>query len=471
MIEIQFYNSLKKKKEAFTPIEAGKVKIYNCGVTVYDKCHLGHARGAINFDVLRRFLETLGYDVTYVKNYTDIDDKMINRATERGITVAQLGEENIALHDEDMASLGIRPPHIAPRATEHMPEIVKLIESLIKQGHAYESSGDVYFKVRSFEDYGKLSGKSIEDLISGHRVELGDLKEDPLDFALWKAKKEGEPFWASPWGEGRPGWHIECSAMSQKYLGETFDIHAGGSDLIFPHHENELAQSQCGQGKPFVNYWLHNGMIQIEAQKMSKSLGNFATISDLVKIYEPELIRFFILSSQYRASIDFSSEALHHSLEGLDRIYDGLRRAQNDWGELPTMEPDERILKKKNQFFKALADDLNTPGAIASLFELTRMLNTANNLEEVAMIYPQILALGKVLGLLEADPQAWFKSPRIKEQGTQELDAQTIEAMLEERIQARAAKNWAKADEIRDQLVAQGIMLEDKEGKTLWKRN
>ncbi len=470
MIEIYFTNSLSKKKERFVPLEPGRVKIYNCGVTVYDRCHLGHARGAINFDVLRRFLEAVGYQVTYVKNYTDIDDKMIARAAERKITVAELAKENIALHDRDMASLGIQPPHIAPKATEHLPEIIQMIERLVQGGHAYAAGGDVYFKVRSFAAYGELSGKSIEDLISGHRVALGTEKQDPLDFALWKAKKPGEPFWQSPWGEGRPGWHIECSAMSEKYLGESFDIHAGGSDLIFPHHENEIAQSVCAHHQPFVRYWLHNGMIQIQSQKMSKSLGNFAAIEDLLLVYEPELIRFFILSSQYRASIDFSKEALHKALEGLDRLYTALRSAQENRPQLPPGPAPNELKQKKKQFFAALADDLNTPAALAVLFDLARGLNIASDPATAGRIFGLLQELAQVLGLLEQDPSLWFQRPRIREGKEQGPSAAEIESLIQQRIQARAEKNWAEADRIRDLLRAQGIVIEDQAGKTIWKR-
>lgn len=472
---IKFYNTLTKKKEEFQPIEPGKVKIYACGVTVYDRCHLGHARGALNFDVLRRFLKAAGYEVTYVKNYTDIDDKIIVRANERNISTKELSEENIRLHDEDMLSLGIDLPDIAPKATENIPEIVSMIQQLVEKGFAYESEGTVFFRVRKFDEYGKLSGKNIDDLQSGSRVEVDDSKEDALDFALWKASKPGEPVWDSPWGAGRPGWHIECSAMSRKFLGETFDIHAGGSDLIFPHHENEIAQSECSNGKLFVNYWLHNGMIKIEQQKMSKSLGNFATISDLVQKFHPELIRFFILSAQYRQSLDFSEGALAKSVEGLDRIYGALEKFELKYDReeaIKLPEDHTQVENHRRHFMEALSDDINTPQAISTLFELTRMLNLLiDDQERAGVVYKALIELGAILGILHESAIEWFKKPRIQQEEEEgALSDEEIEQLLEERIAARAAKDWATADRIRDQLDAASIQLEDRDGKTLWKR-
>ncbi len=472
-MKIQFYNTYTNKKEEFIPINPGQVKIYTCGITVYDRCHLGHARGGINFDVLRNFLKTSGFEVTYVKNYTDIDDKIIERANEKGISTKELTEKNIIDHDSDMSSLGIQNPDIAPKATDHIQEIIEIIEALIEKGFAYEVDGNVFFVVRKFDDYGKLSGKNIDDLISGSRVEVDTAKKDALDFALWKRSKPGEPTWDSPWGAGRPGWHIECSAMSQKYLGETFDIHAGGSDLIFPHHENEIAQSVCSHGGKFVNYWLHNGMIKIDHQKMSKSLGNFATIVDIVKQYHPELIRFFVLSTQYRQSIDFSDEVIERSGEGLDRIYGALEKFELKYdnyeaGQVP--DGHSQIQNHQRHFMEALADDLNTPQGIGIIFELTKMLNQQLEKQDRAFaLYKCIKELGAILGILQKSAIKWFKTPRIlKEQSG--LQDHEIDQLIIDRKAAREGKDWALADKIRDQLNEASVQIEDRDGKTYWKR-
>ena len=473
-MDIKLYNTLTNKKEVFQPIEPGQVKIYACGETVYDRSHLGHARSAINFDVMRNVFKTLGYAVTYVRNHTDIDDKMINRANERGITVAQLAEEMIGFHDIDMSSLGINPPDFAPRATEYVPQIIEMIQSIYDKGLAYEAGGDVFFRVREFEEYGKLSGKNIDDLQSGARVEVDDSKDDALDFVLWKGAKPGEPTWDSPWGPGRPGWHIECSGMGKDLLGTTFDIHTGGSDLIFPHHENEIAQSECANEQTFVNFWLHNGMIKIEGEKMSKSLGNFAIIADLVEKYHPELVRFFILSTQYRQSLDFSEAAVESRLEGLDRIYGALEKFESNKAAKPSAEADfdkKQLEEHHQRFLQAIADDLNTPQAIGVLFELTRVLNSIDNQDPVAeLLYKEILDLGDILGILKISPSQWFKTQRIKKTGSGLTDTE-IDQLIEDRRQAREDKNWQRADEIRDQLQAASIQLEDREGKTFWRRS
>jgi len=472
-MDIRLYNTYKNQKELFQPIEPGRVKIYNCGVTVYDRCHLGHARGAINFDVLRRVFRAAGFEVTYVKNYTDIDDKMINRANERRITVAELAEENIRSHDADMAALGVEFPDAAPRATQYIREIIAITQRLVDQGFAYEVNGSVFFRVRKFHAYGRLSGKKIDELMSGIRVEVDDEKEDPLDFALWKAAKPNEPEWASPWGSGRPGWHIECSAMSACHLGTTFDIHAGGSDLIFPHHENEIAQSECANGVKYVNYWLHNGMIKIENQKMSKSLGNFATIEDLVKIYHPELIRFFVLSAQYRQSLDFNRAALEKSAEGLDRIYGALEKYEAHGGrpELDLKVPgfDETQIYWQ-QFMEAMCDDMNSPQAIAVLFDLTRRLNsTGMDDPQAAALYQRLRQLGGILGVLQVAADQWFRNPRIARESAVLGDLE-IEQLIEQRNRARAEKDWATADRIRDRLAEASIHIADRDGKTFWQR-
>jgi len=472
-MEIKLYNTFSNKKEVFKPLEPGKVKIYNCGVTVYDHCHLGHARGGINFDVLRQVFVAAGYEVTYVKNYTDIDDKMINRANERNITVAELAEENIKSHDDDMASLGIKTPDIAPRATHHIDDIINITEELIEKGFAYEVNGSVFFRVRKFDAYGKLSGKKIDELKSGIRVEIDEDKEDALDFALWKAAKPNEPTWESPWGPGRPGWHIECSAMSAHHLGTSFDIHAGGSDLIFPHHENEIAQSECANGQTYANYWMHNGMIKIENQKMSKSLGNFATIADLVQIYHPELIRFFVLSAQYRQPLDFSRAALIKSAEGLDRIYGALEKFESASGrpaveaELPGSGDTETYW---DRFMAAMTDDLNTPQAMAVLFDLTKVLNTMQADDPLmTATYHRLRQLGNMLGILQVPAEQWFKTPRIAQEASG-LSDDEIDQLIEKRNRARDEKDWAMADQIRDQLNDASIQLEDRDGKTFWQR-
>ena len=475
-MELKLTNTLTNQKELFRPIETGKVKIYNCGVTVYDHCHLGHARGGINFDVLRNVFKAIGYEVTYVKNYTDIDDKMINRANERGISIDNLAKENIESHDRDMVDLGISSPDIAPRATDFIVQMLDLIRTLVEKGFAYESNGSVFFRVRLFKEYGKLSGKNIDDLRSGIRVEIDADKEDPLDFALWKAAKQGEPTWDSPWGQGRPGWHIECSAMSREYLGETFDIHAGGTDLIFPHHENEIAQSECANGKTYANYWLHNGMIKIENQKMSKSLGNFATISDLVKTYHPELIRFFTLSAQYTASLDFSKEALAKSGEGLDRIYGALEKYESA-NLKKSIKVDEsgdlQMEEFRTRFLQAMCDDLNSPRAIAVLFDLTKKMNSLKADDLLThSVYRCLIELGHVLGILKVPALQWFKTPRIKRDVSEDsaLGDDEIDKLISQRKQAREDKDWKLADSIRDRLQEASILLEDRDGKTNWQR-
>ncbi len=476
-MDIKLYNTLTNKKEVFKPIERGNVRIYTCGVTVYDNCHLGHARGGINFDVMRNVFKAVGYNVTYVKNYTDIDDKMIKRANERGISIAELAKENIESHDRDMLSLGINPPDIAPKATEYIPQMIALTQDLINKGFAYEVEGSVFFRVRKFDEYGKLSGKNIDDLMSGIRVDVDNQKEDALDFALWKATKPDEPKWDSPWGPGRPGWHIECSVMSKEHLGETFDIHAGGSDLIFPHHENEIAQSECANGKTYANYWLHNGMIKIEKQKMSKSLGNFATISDLVKIYHPELIRFFVLSAQYRQSLDFSKNALVKSAEGLDRIYGALEKFESTSNKkvIPRKQPSNPTVENYRQrFLDAMCDDMNSPQAMAVLFDLTRQLNTTPpEAPDAISMYNMLLDLGQILGILTVPATQWFKTPRIKkeEADNDQLSDKHIDELIQQREKARIEKNWELADKIRDQLKAASIVLEDRDGKTVWQRS
>ncbi len=459
-MSLQIYNDLHNKKEEFQPIEPGKVRMYVCGMTVYDYCHLGHARMIVVFDVVYRYLLAKGYDVTYVRNITDIDDKIIQRANERNEPFMELTERFIDAMHEDLAALGVLPPTIEPRATGHIPEILEMIQRLIDNGHAYVTqSGDVYYSVTSFKDYGQLSGKSIEDLKAGARVQSSDEKRDPLDFALWKAAKPAEPAWDSPWGKGRPGWHIECSAMSTKVLGDTFDIHGGGADLTFPHHENEIAQSEGATGHHFVNYWMHNGFVRVNDEKMSKSLGNFFTIREIMTHYRPEEIRYFILTSHYRSPLNYDEEHLLNARQALTRFYTALRG-------LPEVEPgeaEEYVLA----FNKAMDDDFNTPEALAAMFELVREINKVRNQDEqqAARMAAELKRMGSILGILQDDPEQWLRGG-----ATEGLSDEEIEILIQQRLDARAQKNWAEADRIRDELKARGIVLEDGAGGTTWRR-
>jgi cysteinyl-tRNA synthetase len=460
---LRIYNDLNGKKEEFQPIEPGKVRMYVCGMTVYDLCHLGHARVMVVFDVVYRYLKSIGYDVTYIRNITDIDDKIINRANEKGIPFIELTEHFIAEMHQDSDALAILPPDAEPKATEHMDEILSMIERLITNGHAYAAdNGDVYYDVRSFPDYGKLSGKSIDDLESGARVEPGDAKRDPLDFALWKAAKPDEPAWESPWGRGRPGWHIECSAMSTCALGDTFDIHGGGADLTFPHHENEIAQSEGATGHPFVNYWMHNGFVRINDEKMSKSLGNFFTVREILARYQPEEIRYFILTSQYRSPLNYDDEHLDNARSALGRFYTALRGL--DLGGVAPAGGDVFV----ENFHAAMKDDFNTPVALAAMFDLTRELNRARKENEAAAagLAAQLKQLGALLGILQLDPESYLKGGDT----SGGLADDEIESLIQQRLDARAEKNWAEADRIRDLLQEQGIVLEDSAGGTTWRR-
>ncbi len=466
---MKIYNSMTRRKEEFKPIEAGKAGIYACGPTVYDYFHIGNARPFITFDVLRRQLEREGYQVTFVQNFTDIDDKMIKRANQEGITVKELAERFIAAYYEDAAALGIRKATVHPRATEHIPQIIALVQRLIDNGHAYATpSGDVYYRVSAFPGYGKLSGQSVEEREMGasERLDVETDKEAPADFALWKAQKPGEPAWESPWGMGRPGWHIECSAMSMTYLGETFDIHCGGKDLLFPHHENEIAQSEGATGKPYVHYWMHNGFINIDNQKMSKSLGNFFTVRDIAKEYDLEAVRLFMLSAQYRSPINFSREQIAQANASLNRLYtarDSLRFLLENAREKPMTEEEQafavRLKDAEKRFDDAMDDDLNTADAIGAIFELVKDANVSLNAESakaaVQAALNSLTALCDVLGLLT------------KEEAGLPAD---IQQMVDERAAARKAKDWKKSDELRDAIKAAGYVLEDtREGQKVRK--
>jgi cysteinyl-tRNA synthetase len=458
---LQIYNSLTRKKEVFTPIDPGKVRMYVCGMTVYDLCHLGHARVLVVFDMVYRYLRHIGLDVTYVRNITDIDDKIIRRADENGETVGALTERFIAAMHEDAAVLGILPPDEEPRATAHMAEILAMIEALIAKGHAYVAdNGDVYYSVASFPGYGKLSGKDPQDLRAGARVEVGEAKRDPLDFALWKAAKPGEPAWDSPWGPGRPGWHIECSAMSTGCLGNHFDIHGGGADLQFPHHENEIAQSEGATAEPFVNVWMHNGFVRVNEEKMSKSLGNFFTVREILARYQPEEIRYFILGSHYRSPLNYDDAHLDQARAGLTRLYTALRG-------LPEAEPAGGDAYRA-RFDAAMDDDFNTPDALAVLFDLARDSNRLrdHDLSAAAALGAELRALGGVLGLLGQYAETYLQAGA----GAAVIADVEIDALIQRRTDARKAKDFAEADRIRDQLQEAGILLEDGAGGTTWRR-
>ena len=448
--------------------------MYVCGMTVYDLCHLGHARVLVVFDTVTRYLRYSGFDVTYVRNITDVDDKIINRANENGEDFSVLTERFIRAMHEDAAQLGVLAPDEEPRATASMPEIIDMVQALIDKGHAYtaqvekgadegdnDAQGDVYYDVSSFEDYGKLSGKKLEDLRAGERVAIDERKDDPLDFVLWKAAKPDEPSWDSPWGKGRPGWHIECSAMSTCCLGNHFDIHGGGQDLQFPHHENEIAQSEGATGETFVNLWMHNGFVRIDDVKMSKSLGNFFTVREILKLYKGEEIRYFVLASQYRSPLNYADQLLDSARTALSRLYNTLRGL-----DLPADvdESDPAIVK----FKQAMDDDFNTPEALAVLFDLANQVNRLREKDASAAIHKAAVLkkLANVLGLLEADPEQFLQTG-----AGGSSDAEKIEALIVARKEARENKDWAEADRIRDELDAMDIVLEDKDGKTVWRRS
>ncbi|MDD3651622.1 cysteine--tRNA ligase, partial [Immundisolibacter sp.] len=443
------YNTLTGSKQPLRPLIPGLVRMYVCGATVYDYCHVGHARVFVVFDMVVRYLRRLGLKVHYVRNITDIDDKIIRRAAENGETTTALTERYIAAMHEDLARLNVLPPDDEPRASEHVADIIAMIERLIDKGYAYRAAnGDVYYSVQRFERYGRLSHRVIEELRAGERVEVNEAKADPLDFALWKAAKPGEPAWPSPWGPGRPGWHIECSAMSTHCLGNHFDIHGGGYDLIFPHHENEIAQSEAATGEPYVEIWMHNGFVRIDDEKMSKSLGNFFTIRDVLARYQPQVLRFFLLGSHYRSALNYSDAALDAAREALTRCYLALARAGAGEGE-----PDAEFVAR---FDAAMQDDFNTPGAIAVLFELVRELNRADDPARMATLAGTLRRLGGVLGLLQDDPQTFLKGAG----GTGGPSDEDIEALVQARLAARKARDFARADAIRAQLTEAGIVLE-----------
>jgi cysteinyl-tRNA synthetase len=468
---MRLYNTMTGKKEEFVPIEKGKVRMYSCGPTVYNYFHIGNARPFIIFDALRRYLEYRNFEVIFVQNFTDIDDKMIKRANEEGIKVSELAERYIGEYYRDARALGIRDATYAPKATENIGQMIELIEKLFEKGYAYISDGDVYFSTRKFEGYGKLSHRNIDDLeAGGARVAVGEKKKDPLDFALWKSQKPGEPAWKSPWGMGRPGWHIECSVMAKRYLGETIDIHSGGQDLIFPHHENEIAQSEAANGRVFARYWLHNGFLNVNNEKMSKSLGNFFTVRDIARHFDYEVIRFFMLSAHYRSPINFSDEMLEQSKNGLERMYKCLENLQylkkTSVKDGTDIDNEEKLIEKLNElkekFIMSMDDDMNTADAIAAMFEMVREINAFTgskasvSKKTIDYCIDMLNEHGNVLGLLQN-----------KNKNT--IDSE-VEELIKNRKQARNNKDWKTADEIRDKLKEMGIVLEDTPQGTKWTR-
>ena len=456
-----------------------QIGMYVCGVTVYDYCHVGHARAAIVFDTFYRYFQHLGYDVHFVRNFTDIDDKIINRANEENVDWQEVNRKYISAFYEDMRQLNIASPTEEPKATDHIPEMLEMIQSLVDQDKAYEVEGDVFYSIKSFKEYGCLSGKNIDELQSGARVEVNDIKRDPLDFALWKKSKPDEPSWDSPWGRGRPGWHIECSAMSKKYLGDTFDIHGGGKDLVFPHHENEIAQS-CGcTGKQPVRYWVHNGFVNIDKEKMSKSLGNFFTIREVYKKYHPEVLRLFLISSHYRSPIDFSEKNLDDATKVLSRFYEGLEGARKkieglDPASIPDFKEKIRNHELTKKFEAAMNDDLNTAVAMAHMNEELRNLNTSvqgkgDSLEDLTVAVNAWEEAGKILGLFSRTPEEFEKELFEIKNLDRNLDVNKIEQLIADRNTARQSKNWAEADRCRDELTQMGVLIEDTPSGTEWK--
>ena len=461
---LQIYNTLSRQKEIFKPLTPGKISMYVCGITVYDYCHIGHARTSIAFDVVARFLRSQGWDLNFVHNITDIDDKIIRRANELGEKFDLLTQRFIDAMHQDEQNLGILPPSIEPRATEFIGPIIELVNRLIEKGHAYAAqNGDVYYRVTSFDGYGKLSNKNIDELLAGARIEVDEIKEDPRDFVLWKAAKPGEPSWPSPWGEGRPGWHIECSAMARKCCGDRLDIHGGGADLQFPHHENEIAQSEAASGHSYVNYWMHVAPLRVDGEKMSKSLGNFFTIRDVLEKYHPEIIRFFLISSHYRSPINYSEENLVEARAGLERFYAALR----DYSDVAPAAL-ENIVESSyyKSFVEAMNDDFNTRMALATMYDLVRELNSTRDAGRSTFLAGELKALGEILGIFRFNPTEFLQSG-----SSDQISAEKVEQLIAERIQAKNDKNYARADEIRKQLTEAGILIEDsRDGLTQWRR-
>jgi len=481
---IKIHNTLTRKKEVFTPLEPNHVKIYVCGITSYDYCHIGHARSALVFDMIVSYFRYRGYKVTYIRNFTDIDDKIITRAAEQNTSPTELANRFIDEFYVDMDKLGIGRPTLEPKATENIQEMVDLISTLIDKGMAYQSGNDVYYSVDSFTEYGKLSGRNIEDMQAGARISINEQKNNPMDFVLWKGSKPGEPMWDSPWGAGRPGWHIECSAMSKKFLGETFDIHGGGQDLVFPHHENELAQSEGANDKQFVTTWIHHRFVTIKDEKMSKSLGNFLTIRDITAHYHPEELRFFVFSTHYRNPLDFSENAMQDAISGLDRLYEcvaSIEALGEDTTETESVitEKDRKKLDSfEGRFSQAMDNDFNTAQAQGVLFDTVKILNKIKRVlpptpgaDDVRILQSTVLKLKElagIMGLLQEDAANYISNKRKKLLEGLDIDEDTINTLIEERYAARAEKNWKRGDEIRDQLLEKNIELKDSADGTSW---
>lgn len=473
---LRIYNTLTNAKEPFEPIVSGAVKIYVCGPTVYDSCHVGHARSVVVFDVVVRYLRAMDYRVSYVRNFTDVDDKIINRANEVGVDPIGLAEKYIDEFHADMDGLKVLRADYEPRVTEHIDDIIDIIKRLIDKNAAYQVDGDVYFSVETFADYGKLSGRNLDDMVAGSRVEVNTSKRNPFDFALWKGAKPGEPSWPSPWGEGRPGWHIECSAMSSRFLGETFDIHGGGKDLIFPHHENEIAQSEAAHGKPFARYWMHNGFVNINNEKMSKSLNNFLMVKDILKTYHAEAVRLFLLSNHYRSPIDFSDQNLKEAEKGLDKMY-ALRQRLEEEAGISAVDPAIPPGDYWPSFCEAMDDDFNTAKGVGLLFSLVketnRLMDESDRNAETGRTLEIHLAdmrrMGDILGILQEPWPVYAERKAAGQLRDAGISADDIQALVAERSEARSRKDWQRADEIRAQLEKMGILLEDKADGTHWK--
>lgn len=489
---LRVYNTLTGRKEEFIPRTPGKVSMYVCGVTVYDHCHIGHARANVVFDVIYRYLRHIGFDVTYVRNYTDVDDKIINRANREGVDFREITERFIGEFDRDMELLGVAKPTFEPKATEHIQDIIGIVRTLVEKGFAYQSGGDVYFSIEKYDEYLKLSKRNLDDMKAGARIEVDERKKHPMDFVLWKEAKPGEPSWDSPWGKGRPGWHIECSAMSMRFLGETIDIHGGGKDLVFPHHENEIAQSEAATGRPFVKYWLHNGFVNIDSEKMSKSLGNFFTIREVLEKYDPEVLRFFLLTAHYRSPLDFSEQNMNEAEAGLDRIYTALASleelgsgAGGDAGKIDakSLNEAERELLEKTEGFparfrEAMDDDFNTAQVLGNIFDLVRAVNRAlaesgrpsKALKAILSHASAVLEeAGAVLGIFRTRPEVYLEKARERKLAELGINREEIEALIEERAAARKAKDFARSDQIRDDLLARNIVLLDSPQGTRWR--
>lgn len=473
---IRIYNTLSNAKETFRPIVPGQVKIYVCGPTVYDSCHVGHARSVVVFDVVVRYLRAMDYQVLYVRNFTDVDDKIINRANDVGMDPIRLAEKFIDEFHSDMDALNVLRADQEPRVTDHIDDIIAIVQRLVDKQAAYQVDGDVYFAVETFAEYGKLSGRNLTDMVAGSRIEVNTSKRNPFDFALWKGAKAGEPSWPSPWGPGRPGWHIECSAMSSRFLGESFDIHGGGKDLIFPHHENEIAQSEAAHGKPFARYWMHNGFVNINNEKMSKSLNNFLMIKDILKSYHAEAVRLFLLSNHYRSPIDFSDQNLKEAEKALDKLYAVCQRLDQEAGIVDSV--DSAVTGDYWQSFcDAMNDDFNTAKGIGLMFSLIKDVNrimdegaaSTNDRKTLETRYTDMRRMGTILGILQESWPAYVEKRTASQLSDAAIATDAIEALVAERSAARSRKDWQRADEIRAQLEEQGILLEDKADGTHWK--